>query len=454
MAAVSQIRELLAEMLLEVDQEERYSHLVLRETLEKYQFLPKQDRAFITRVFEGTIENRIRIDYWINGISSVSVDRMKPMIREIIRVGVYQIIYMDNVPDSAACNEAVKLTQKKGFYNLKGFVNGVLRNISRQKGRLPLPSREFPRAYLSVCYSMPEWLVRRWLASYGRETTEAMLEAFLRERPTTVRCRQFCTDQKETEKMLTDQGVTVRPAPWLPYARYISGFNYIPALYAFREGRIQVQDVSSMLVGELAAPKSGDRVLDMCAAPGGKGLHVADMLKGTGFVEARDLTEYKVGLIEENIDRAGVINMAARRQDATIPDRKSVKAFDIVLADLPCSGLGVIGKKTDIKYRVTPDRIRELVQLQRQMLHNAADYVKPGGVLVYSTCTICEEENEENVQWFLAHYPFTAESLEEYLPEELKDEDTGQGYIQLLPGIHGADGFFIARLRKNKEEND
>lgn len=451
MAAVSQIRELLVEMLLEVDQEERYSHLVLRETLEKYQFLPKQHRAFITRVFEGTIENRIQIDYWINGISSVGVDRMKPMIREIIRVGAYQIVYMDSVPDSAACNEAVKLTQKKGFYNLKGFVNGVLRNISRQKERLPLPSKEFPRDYLSVRYSMPEWLVRRWLASYGKETTEAMLEAFLQERPTTVRCRQFCTDQKDTEAMLRDQGVTVQPAPWLPYARYISGFNYIPALYAFREGRIQVQDVSSMLVGELAAPRPGDRVLDMCAAPGGKSLHVADMLKGTGFVEARDLTEYKVGLIEENIERSGVINVAARRQDATIPDRKSVKAFDIVLADLPCSGLGVIGKKTDIKYRITPDRIRELVQLQRQMLHNAADYVKPGGLLIYSTCTICEEENEENVQWFLSHYPFTADSLEEYLPEELKNEDIGQGCIQILPGIHGADGFFIARMRRNQE---
>lgn len=251
--------------------------------------------------------------------------------------------------------------------------------------------------------------------------------------------------------MLRDQGVTVRPALWLPYARYISGFNYIPALYAFREGRIQVQDVSSMLVGELAAPRPGDRVLDMCAAPGGKSLHIADMLKGTGLVEARDLTEYKVGLIEENIERSGVINVVARRQDATIPDRKSVKAFDIVLADLPCSGLGVIGKKTDIKYRITPDRIRELVQLQRQMLHNAADYVKPGGLLIYSTCTICEEENEENVQWFLAHYPFTADSLEEYLPEELKNEDIGQGYIQLLPGIHGADGFFIARMRRNQE---
>lgn len=454
MAAVSQTRELLAEMLLEVDQEERYSHLVLRETLEKYQFLPKHDRAFITRVFEGTIENRIRIDYWVNGISSVGVDRMKPMIREIIRTGVYQIVYMDSVPDSAACNEAVKLAQKKGFYNLKGFVNGVLRNISRQKERLPLPSGEFPRAYLSVRYSMPEWLVRRWLASYGRETTEAMLEAFLQERPTTVRCRQFCTDQKETEQMLEKQGVTVHPAPWFSYARYISGFNYIPALYAFREGRIQVQDVSSMLVGELAAARPGDRILDMCAAPGGKSLHMADMLKGTGYVEARDLTEYKVGLIEENIERSGVINVVARRQDATIPDRKSVKAFDIVLADLPCSGLGVIGKKTDIKYRVTPDRIRELVQLQRQMLHNAADYVKPGGLLIYSTCTICEEENEENVQWFLDHYPFTAESLEDCLPEELRDEDTGQGFIQLLPGIHGADGFFIAKMRRKQEEDE
>lgn len=448
MAGISQTRELLVQMLLQVDQEERYSHLVLRETLEKYQFLPKQDRAFITRVFEGTIENRIKIDYWINSISSIQVEKMKPVICEIIRTGVYQIVYMDSVPDSAACNEAVKLAQKKGFYNLKGFVNGVLRNVSRQKESLPLPPEKFAVEHLSVRYSMPSWIVKEWIGRFGRDITEQILQDFLSERRTTVRCRQFCCSQKETVQLLRQQGVQVEPAPYLPYALEIDGYNYIPALEAFRDGRIQVQDVSSMLVGEIAAPKSGDQVLDICAAPGGKSLHIADMLKGTGMVEARDLTEYKVGLIEENMQRADVINMKAVRQDATIADRKSFMKFDIVLADLPCSGLGVIGKKNDIKYRTQPERQKELVLLQRQILHNAADYVKPGGVLVYSTCTISEAENEGNVRWFMEHYPFKTEPLDPYLPGELCSEETKKGWLQLLPGVHKTDGFFIARMRK------
>lgn len=451
MAQVSLTRELVVQMLLSVSQEEHYSHLVLRETLDKYQFLPKQDRAFITRVFEGTIENRIKIDYWIDQVSSVKVSKMKPVIREIIRSAVYQIVYMNSVPDSAACNEAVKLAQKKGFYSLKGFVNAVLRNIGRTKENLPLPSKEYPKAYLSVKYSMPEWLVEKWIHVYGEETTEKMLKSFLEERPTTVRIKTFCSDVDLTLDMLKQEGVTVEKAPYVDTAYDISGFDYIPGLRAFREGRIQVQDVSSMLVAVCASPQKGDFVLDICAAPGGKSLHIADLLQGTGSVQARDLTDYKVGLIRKNIERCGVINVEAVRQDATLFDRKSVEKYDIVLADVPCSGLGVIGKKTDIKYRMDPEKIRDLVQLQRQILHNAASYVKPGGVLIYSTCTVCEEENQKNVKWLTRHYPFHAESLDPYLPHQLHSEQTQWGMLQLLPGIHGTDGFFLARLKKEED---
>lgn len=451
MAQVSQTRELVVQMLLSVSQEEHYSHLVLRETLDKYQFLPKQDRAFITRVFEGTIENRIKIDYWIDQVSSVKVNKMKPVIREIIRSAVYQIVYMNSVPDSAACNEAVKLAQKKGFYSLKGFVNAVLRNISRTKDSLPLPSKAMPKAFLSVKYSMPEWLVEKWIGVYGEETTEKILRDFLEERPTTVRIRTFCSDIDLTLNMLKEEGVTVQKAPYVETAYDISGYDYIPGLKAFREGRIQVQDVSSMLVSVCAAPKKGDNVLDICAAPGGKSLHMADLLQGTGNVQARDLTDHKVSLIQKNIERSGAINVEAVRQDATIFDRKSAEQYDIVLADLPCSGLGVIGKKTDIKYRVDPDKIRDLVQLQRQILHNAASYVKPGGVLIYSTCTICQEENEKNVKWLTRHYPFHAESLDPYLPPQLRGDQTQWGMLQLLPGIHKTDGFFLARLKKEED---
>ena len=452
MAQVSLTRELVMQMLLSVSQEEQYSHLVLRETLEKYQFLPKQDRAFITRVFEGTIENRIQIDYWVDQISSVKVNKMKPAIREIIRSAVYQIVYMDGVTDSAACNEAVKLAQKKGFYSLKGFVNAVLRNLIRTKDNLPMPPVTMEKTFLSVKYSIPEWLVEKWINVYGEEITERILKDFLRERPTTVRVKTFCSDVELTLNMLREDGVTVEKAPYVDTAYNISGFDYIPGLKAFREGRIQVQDVSSMLVAVCAAPKRGDAVLDICAAPGGKSLHIADLLQGTGNVQARDLTEYKIGLIQKNIDRCGVVNVEAVRQDATIFDRKSAEQFDIVLADVPCSGLGVIGKKTDIKYRMDPEKIRDLVQLQRQILHNAAAYVKPGGVLLYSTCTICEEENQENVKWLTQHYPFHAESLDPYLPPQLRSDLTQWGMLQLLPGIHKTDGFFLARLKKEEDD--
>ena len=211
-----------------------------------------------------------------------------------------------------------------------------------------------------------------------------------------------------------------------------------------------MQDVSSMLVAEVAAPKKGDQILDLCAAPGGKSLHVADKMAGFGMVEARDLTEYKVGLIQENIVRAGTINVQTRCMDATVLDIDSEDSADIVLADVPCSGYGVIGKKPDIKYKVTPSKQEEIVILQRKILDRAARYVKRGGTLVYSTCTIAKEENQENVSWFLENYPFEAVELDSCLPQELCCETTKLGYLQLLPGVHKTDGFFIAKFKRKR----
>ena len=356
------------------------------------------------------------------------------------------------MPDSAVCNEAVKLAQKKGFYNLKGFVNGVLRNIMRNKEQLKFPGEDRPVDALSVRYSMPRWLVERWIGQYGRKTTEIMLADFMKERPTTVRCRQYMTSREVAVKSMEEQGVKVEQAPYLDYAYYISGYDYLPSLESFFLGRIQPQDVSSMLVGEIAAPKEGSYCIDLCAAPGGKSLHLADKLKGTGRVEARDLTEYKVDLIRENIERSGLENIYARRKDALVFDPADKDAADLVLADVPCSGYGVIGHKTDIKYKMTPAKEADLVLLQRRILHNAAQCVQPGGTLIYSTCTINPRENEENVRWFLEQYPFEAESLNPYLPEELRGGTAEEGWLQLLPGIHKCDGFFIARLVRKKDE--
>ena len=295
---------------------------------------------------------------------------------------------------------------------------------------------------------MPETLVKRWLEDYGEEKTEKILADFLTEKPITVRCRTHKYPQKEIYESLVDQGVEVKPAPYLPYAYEISNYNHILALDAFIQGKIQVQDVSSMLVAEIADPQKGDYVIDMCAAPGGKSLHVADKMGDYGTVDARDISQYKVDMIEENIHRTDCINVQAHVMDATVFDVDSELKADVVLADVPCSGYGVIGKKPEIKYRVTAQKQEEIVILQRTILDNAAEYVKPGGVLVFSTCTIAKEENEENMLWFMNNHPFKLESIDPYLPEELHSETTALGYLQLLPGVHKTDGFFIAKFRR------
>lgn len=443
------VRAAALEILLEITQEKEYSHIAIRNALDKMQYLPKQERAFINRLVEGTLEYMIRIDYILDQYSSVKVKKMKPVIRNILRCSVYQLLFMDSVPDSAACNEAVKLAQKKGFYSLKGFVNGVLRTVSREKEHISYPSRDTRLSeYFSVYYSMPQWLVERWVGEYGPEVTEQMLQAFLNDKPTTIRCQLYRMDPELTVDSLRRQGAKVEPAPYLPYAWYLSNYSHLAGLKSFVMGRFVVQDVSSMLVTEAAAPKKGDYVIDLCAAPGGKSLHAADKMEGYGHVDARDLTDYKVELIRENIQRTGAINIEAEKKDATVRDKSSEGKADIVLADVPCSGLGVIGKKTDIKYRVDQDKIQELTVLQRQILHNAAAYVKPGGTLIYSTCTITREENTENVKWFLENYPYELESLDPYLCEELHSETTREGYLQLLPGVHKTDGFFLARFKR------
>lgn len=444
-------REIILGILLEVNRDGAKSHLAIRNTLDKYQYLPRQDRAFVMRVCEGTIEQMILIDYIIDYFSNVKVQKMKPVIQNILRSAVYQIKFMDSVPAAAACNEAVKLAQKKGFYNLKSFVNGVLRSIVRELDGMEYPSPDNRMEYLSVMYSMPRWLVKKWSDEFGPIVTETMLQSFLVHRPTMVRLKTAGIRKKEILQSLKSQGVTVKHGPYLPYAYEISNYNYLQALEAFRKGWIYIQDVSSMLVAEAAAPKQGDFVLDLCAAPGGKSLHIADKLEQYGMVEARDLTESKIAMIQENIHRMDLINIKAVQADATVYDSSLEAKADIVLADVPCSGMGVIGKKPDIKYKLTTLQIEELVLLQRKILHNAAAYVKPGGTLIYSTCTLGRKENQENVEWFVENYPYEPESLNPYLPDELHCLDTQEGCLQLVPGIYETDGFFLARLKRRTD---
>lgn len=429
-------RELVLETLLSVEKGESYSHVALFALLDKYQYLSKQERSFITRALLGTLERRIEIDYIIDWFSKVKVKKMKPVIRCILRMSVYQLKYMDSVPDSAVCNEAVKLAGKKGFGSLKGFVNGVLRSISRNLSEVSYPSKEEnPVKAVSIQCSLPEWMLRQWREDYGWEKTKSMAESFLNHHKTTIRVNTMMTDREKLMQDLKKQGiqtekVVLKDYPDFKDGLYIWEYDYLLKIKEFAQGQFYVQDVSSMLPAYLLAPQKGDYVLDVCAAPGGKSIHAAELMQGFGTVEARDLTDYKVGLIEENIARAKLHNIKAVKWDACILDESRVGKADGVIADLPCSGLGVMGRKPEIRYRITERQQEELAKLQRQILSNACQYVKPGGTLIYSTCTVSKMENEENTVWFLENH------REFSLAEER----------QIFPGEGLGDGFYLAKM--------
>lgn len=426
-------REIVLDMLMEVNRDYRPSHIVLNQMLMKYQYLENQERRFISRLFKGTLEHMLTLDYCIEQFSTVKISKMKPLIRNVLRMGVYQILYMDNIPDSAACNEAVKLALRRGFKNLKGFVNGVLRNVSRNKESISWPTEDGnPVQYISVMYSIPTWLVEFWLKSFDYATVKTMAEDGLKPRPITIRAVEE-DKTKTVRERLENEGVTVNSGQLLDYAMEISGFDYLGQLESFSDGDFVVQDESSMMVAQTAGIKAGDVVIDVCAAPGGKSMHAAS--KGASIVYSRDLTWDKVERIEENIGRTGLTNIVAQVKDATVFYEDDVQKADVLLADLPCSGLGVIGRKPDIKYQMSLEQMKELSNLQRQILSVVWQYVKCGGTLVYSTCTVNPEENHNNAVWFAKEFPF--ELLEE------------KQYVQ---GVDGCDGFYIAKFCRKVTE--
>ncbi|MEF9938706.1 MAG: 16S rRNA (cytosine(967)-C(5))-methyltransferase RsmB [Clostridium sp.] len=437
------VREIILDVLLEVLEKKQYSHVVLSQALTKYQYLEKQDRSFIKRIVDGTIEYLIQIDYILNLYSKVKVNKMKPVIRTLLRMSVYQICYMDRVPDSAVCNEAVKLAERRGFKMLKGFVNGVLRTISREKETIVFHSD-------SVRYSVPDWMLKQFKEQYGDDEVTRILESFLEEKPLTVRCNLNKATLEEIRASLQSQGVELGDSGYSEGVVTLLGVDYLERLDAFTKGFIQVQDLSSSLSGDAAGIRDGDYIIDVCGAPGGKSIHAAELLHGTGMVESRDISESKVAMIEENIHRSGLKNIKARVLDALIYDADSEKKADVLIADLPCSGLGIIGRKPDIKYNMTLEKTEDLIRLQRAMLSVVYQYVKPGGTLIYSTCTINKKENEENIRWFLENFPFSPVNIEGRLGTKLTADTMKDGYIQLLPGIHPCDGFFIAVMKRNE----
>lgn len=433
-------RELALGVLLAVVKDGEYSHVALSSVLEKHQYLPRQDRAFLTRLCEGTLERAIELDYLLDQFSKTKTKDMKPAVLCILRMGAYQLKYMDSVPASAACNEAVKLAERRGFRNLKGFVNGVLRNVSRNLKSVTYPNEnERPLYAWSVRYSVPEWMLAQWRADYGQKKAKSVAESLARETRTCVRVNRAKTTPGRLKEALNRRGIAAELAAFPDFpdfsdAMYISGYDYLSAIPEWEQGHFFAQDVCSMLAVHLADPKPGDYVIDVCAAPGGKSLHAAERMRGKGMAEARDLTEKKVALIEENIRRLGLKNIRAVQKDARVLDEDSRERADVVLADLPCSGLGTLRKKTDIRYRMTREKEESLVLLQREILGTACRYVKPGGTLLFSTCTMDRMENEENTAWFLAGHPqFYLEAERQFFPDE---------------GEY--DGFYIAKLIRKK----
>jgi len=444
----SNSREVVLDMLLEVIEGNKYSHTILNQRLKHLQQSEKQERAFISRLFTGTVKVYLTLDYVINQFSSLPVNKMKPLIRNLLRLSVYQILYMNQVPVSAVCNEAVKLAKKRGFTKLSGFVNGVLRTIARNSTEIIYPDQQKdPVHYLEIKYSFPEWLVMELLAQYNFDTVRTILAASLKEKDITIRCNQKKLAPKELKERLMSEGVTAEESGCLDYAFRITGYDYLDKLETFRKGYFAVQDISSMLVCEVAGIQSNDFVVDVCAAPGGKALHAAEKAKS---VSARDLTEYKIRMIEDNINRMEFHNVDTKVWDASVMDEEIVRQADIVIADLPCSGMGVFGKKSDIKYKLTQNQHKELVELQQKILSVVQSYVKENGILIFSTCTINKQENQGNREWFLKNFDFEAVDLDPDLPEVLKSDTSKQGYLQLLQGVHPTDGFFVSKYRKRR----
>lgn len=457
---MNKVRETAYRVLYRVLEEEGYSHVELARAFRREEF-DKRDRSFVTRLCEGTLERLLTLDYILNSYSKTKVEKMKPSVRTVLRMSVYQILYMDAVPDSAACNEAVELIKKKGLSGLSGFVNGVLRTIVRERETVTEQSfypdsRTEPIRFLSLYYSMPEWICREWVEAYGYLTAERMVKGCLRNPATTVRVNLSKGSKEALENRLRQQGISVTEGHYLPDALLLESFNRLESVPEFLNGWFCVQDESSMLVALAAGLRKEDFVLDVCAAPGGKALHAAELLNrlGGGTVVARDLTEAKTALIRENRDRVKCGNLRIQEWDATAPDETMTERANVVIADLPCSGLGIMAKKPEIRYRMKPENRAALVRLQRTILDTVQAYVKPGGVLVYSTCTINPAENKEQAAYLCERYGFFVESPAELLPERCRPLVNSEGMIQLLPGVHECDGFFITRLRKRNGENN
>lgn len=439
-------RKAALELLCRIETEGTYSNLGLSDALGAAQYTAA-DRRLLTRLVYGVLENRLYIDAVIRKYSKTPLNKMKPWVLNALRIALYQLKWMDRIPAAAAINESVKLVKLR-HGALSGFANGVLRTALRQGITLPETDPGSPEG-LALLYSHPEWLVKRWIEQFGTEGTEAILKANNTPTLLTLRANRLKGSPEALVKILRTQGVQAEQSPELKEALLVSelGDRELADLPAFQAGLFTVQDISSMLVAKAIAPQAGERVLDLCAAPGGKTTHLAEIMNNTGEIVAQDIHPHKVKLIEENALRLGITTILGAEGDALAFKPQWENAFDHVLLDAPCSGTGIIRKKPEIRYNRKPEDISALSELQYALLEQAKAYVKNHGQLIYSTCTMEYEENEGVLQRFLSKNPaFSLVDINEKMPAKLRCPSP---VIRIFPGEGALDGFFIAVMKKS-----
>ncbi len=440
-------------ILFGVLEEQKFSHKELQRIFREYPGLAARDRALLEHIVRGTLEHLYEIDACLAACSKLPLKKLKPAIRTVLRLSAYQLLYLDRIPARAVCNEAVRLTNRLHFASLKGYVNGVLRTLIRKlEDGFSVILQEDSAARLQMQYSMPEWIITRYTAMFGFSQTEQLLRGQMEPVKLSVYRNPIAASSLDVLKEVCQaEGARCFDLPYGLDGLYLEDVYSLENWNSFQSGAFLVQDVSSMLQGKIVCAQEGNTILDVCAAPGGKTFHAALDMKGTGCVNCADISQEKTALIEENAKRFGLKNVVISVRDALVLEPSLIETADILIADLPCSGLGIIGRKPEIRYHITEEDVRALAALQRKILEVIWQYVKPGGRLIYSTCTLTQEEDEENYAYLTQELPFEPESLEPYLPQGPFADTLPLGYVKLIPGLHACDGFFIgSAVRKEK----
>ncbi|WP_053956945.1 16S rRNA (cytosine(967)-C(5))-methyltransferase RsmB [Inediibacterium massiliense] len=438
-------RKYAYKILLDIEQNNAFSNIAVNKEL-RGKDISSVDRRLIRELVYGVLENKIYLDFIISKLSNTKMNKMDRKVIIILRIGLYQIIFLDKIPAFAAVSESVNI-MKKINPRAAGFTNGILRNYLRNQEKIKIPSlKENLEMHLSIQYSHPLWLVKKWLNEFGQDFTMKLLKANNETPKLSIRVNTLKTTKEKLIKMLQTEGVEVDKNTNAEECLHLDHVGNIEELKSYQEGLFQIQDESSMLVGLVLNPKSGECIVDVCAAPGGKTTHIAQIMKNQGQIIARDIYPHKLNLIKENAKKLGIENIIVQEFDAQKIDVDLIQKADRVLVDAPCSGLGIIRRKPELKYNKTPDHIKEITKIQLEILKNASQYVKDNGVLVYSTCTIEKEENIEVIKKFIEYDKnFEIIDVNPYIPKKFRGEEK---MIQLYPHIHHTDGFFICKLRK------